>query len=57
MIGADNLPNVSLTGLQRLQSVVAVAGDGENSLSMRWGKFDARGAMYQACGGGVGSED
>lgn len=44
--------DVGLTGLQRYQPPVAVVGDGDNSLSMRWVKLGAYGSMYQASGAG-----
>ena len=46
--------NVSLTGLQRDQSLIAVAGDSDNSLSMRWVKSGSMGAINHAAGAGGG---
>ena len=45
---------ICLTGLQRDQSLVAVSGDSDNSLSMRWVKSGSTGAMNHAAGAGGG---
>ncbi len=49
-----DFPRVVLTGFQGDQSLVAVVGDADNSLSMRWVKFGSRGAMNHASGSGTG---
>ena len=43
---------VGLTGLQRDQSLIVVAGDSDNSLSMRWAKLGSMGAINHAAGSG-----
>ena len=43
---------VGLTGLQRDQSLIVVAGDSDNSLSMRWVKLGSMGAINHAAGSG-----
>ena len=40
---------------QRDQSLVAVVGDSDNSLSMRWVKLGSAGAMNHAAGAGAGA--
>ena len=47
-------PDISLARPQRDQSLVAVVGDGDNSLSMRWVKLGSRGSMNHADGAGGG---
>ena len=49
-----DLPHVGLTGLQRDQSLIAVSGDSDNSLSMRWVKLGSMGAINHAVGAGGG---
>jgi hypothetical protein len=46
--------DVSLTRPQRYQSLVAVVGDGDNSLSMRWVKLGSTGCMNHADVAGAG---
>lgn len=45
---------IALARLQCDQSLVAVAGDSDNSFSMRWVKLGSTGAMNQADGAGGG---
>ena len=51
---APNRPHIGLAGAQGNQSLIAGVGDGDNSLSMRWVKSGARGAMNHAAGAGSG---
>ena len=46
--------HIALTRLQRDQSLVAVVGDSDNSLSMRSVKLGSKGAMNHAAGAGGG---
>lgn len=48
------LPDIRLASLQRDQPPVAVVGDGDNSLSMRWVKLGSTGSMNHADGAGGG---
>ena len=54
LLGARGFSDIGLTGLQRNQSLIAVAGDSNNSLSMRWVKLGSMGAMNHAAGAGGG---
>ena len=45
---------IGLTRRQRNQSPVAIVGDPDNSLSMRWVKSDARSSMNHVAGFGSG---
>jgi hypothetical protein len=47
-------PDICLAGAQGDQCVIAVVGDGDNSLSMRRVKSGSRGCMNHAAGGGGG---
>ena len=49
-----NQTDIALARPQRDQSLVAVAGDSDNSLSMRWVKLGSRGSMNHAAGAGGG---
>ncbi|MGF6593710.1 hypothetical protein ABIE20_003939 [Pseudomonas sp. 2835] len=45
---------LGLAGLEGNQPLIAVVGDGDNSLSSRWVKFASRGSMNHAAGAGGG---
>ena len=49
-------PHISLTRCQRDQSLIAVAGDSDNSLSMRSVKLGSSGSMIHAAGAGGGRQ-
>jgi hypothetical protein len=51
---SHDFSNVRLARSQRDQSLIAGVGDGDNSLSIRWGKSGARSSMNLAAGAGTG---